>query len=349
MSKTLAAKSINYSVDKEGQNLSILKRVSVQSLAGKTLGLIGRSGCGKSTLLRCLNGVIQPQAGTISIDGTPVNQKDWQQVRQGIGVIFQHYNLLHTASVIDNILLPIKLHRSTTNDDRKQADQLIDWLELRPFAQQRSSHLSGGQQQRVAIARALITRPWLLLCDEPTSALDTQCTQETLRLLTHIQHELNLSCILVSHEMSVIRHLADEVAIMEGGSIVEQKPTLQLMTSPDTAAAKAFIAQDPSHQTPRHLIGQLSQNATGKNTTLLKLLFMHRNSSQPIISEACQLFAVPMSIVQAQVESIQGRTVGILWVTIPSNPSINKKVIDHLKKQHVHVQEACMCGCMQRT
>ena len=192
---------------------------------GEVFGIIGRSGAGKSSLLRLINLLERPTAGRIFIEDEDVTHLDGEplrRLRQRVGIIFQHFNLLHSRTVEENVRFPLRVAGNLSKTD--QARRVADVLELVNIADQAKKYpgsLSGGQRQRVGIARALANRPQVLLCDEATSALDPETTQSILRLLLEINQRLGLTIVLITHTMDVIRTVADRVAVLDHGRIVE--------------------------------------------------------------------------------------------------------------------------------
>lgn len=221
---------------------------------GTIFGILGRSGAGKSTLLRCLNRLESPSSGQIEIDGQDIaamSLTQLRQQRQQMGMIFQHFNLLHSRNVHDNIDLPLEIAGIAPAARRQRVSELLQLVGLEPFARAWPSQLSGGQKQRVGIARALAARPRYLLCDEATSALDPETTASILDLLADIQQRLNITIVLITHEMTVVKRICDGAALLEQGRLVESGSLSQIMAREegrlrqmllkDGAADRAFI------------------------------------------------------------------------------------------------------------
>jgi D-methionine transport system ATP-binding protein len=233
--------------------LSAIDGVSLEVKRGEVLGIIGRSGAGKSTLIRCLNGLEKPDRGRVEVLGQdiiPLGERELRKVRARIGMIFQHFNLLSSKTVADNIALPLKIGRvirkfGVESDAKKieeRVHQLLDIVKLpRDFAKRRPRQLSGGQKQRVGIARALAAEPVLLLCDEATSALDPETTASILALLSEINRKLDLTIILITHEMSVIRAIADRVIVLDYGRVVEEGDAAAVFANPRAALTRRLL------------------------------------------------------------------------------------------------------------
>ena len=210
--------------DRSG-TVSALRDVNALIPDGQIFGIIGLSGAGKSTLLRCLCQLEQPTSGRILLDGQDLSTlrgKALRQARSQMGVVFQGYNLLMQKTVAQNVAFPLRLSGACS---RSQIDarvaQLLDLVGLGDRAQSYPSQLSGGQKQRVAIARALACDPKVLLCDEPTSALDPLTTASMLELLRSINRQLGVPIVIITHELSVVRTICDQVAVLDGGCFAE--------------------------------------------------------------------------------------------------------------------------------
>ncbi|HEX8605800.1 MAG TPA: ATP-binding cassette domain-containing protein [Pseudoduganella sp.] len=205
--------------------VAAVRDVSLDIGAGEIFGIAGRSGAGKSTLLRLFNLLEQPDAGTVTVDGEELTRLDrhaLRKARQNIGMIFQGFNLLQNATVADNVAFPLKIHGGRSREEiaRRMADCLaLVHLEDKPQAW--PAQLSGGQRQRVAIARALASGPAVLLCDEPTSALDAETTRSILSTLADVNARLNVTIVIVSHELDVLAALCHRVAVIENGEVAE--------------------------------------------------------------------------------------------------------------------------------
>ncbi|RUY89563.1 ATP-binding cassette domain-containing protein, partial [Mesorhizobium sp. M7A.F.Ca.CA.003.01.2.1] len=221
-----------------------LDGISLTVRKGEILGIIGRSGAGKSTLIRCLNGLERPDSGEVFIEGREISrlgERDLQPLRRRIGMIFQHFNLLSAKTVEDNVALPLKIEGRPKAERLKRAAELLDLVGLSEKAKAYPASLSGGQKQRVGIARALAARPALLLSDEATSALDPETTRSILALLKDINRQLGLTILLITHEMEVIRSIADRVALIDAGRIVEQGPVWSVFADPRSEITRSLL------------------------------------------------------------------------------------------------------------
>jgi ABC-type glutathione transport system ATPase component len=214
-----------------------VNEVSLRLYRGETLGLVGESGCGKSTLAKMLLGLLAPSAGSVLIDGKQIDPRASLQMAQRIQPIFQDpYSSLNPHKTVAQIVgLPLALHKRGTQAERNaEVKRMLDLVGMPERThQQYPNQLSGGQRQRVAIARALILRPGILVCDEPTSALDVSVQAQILNLLLDLKAEFGLSYLFISHDLGVVEHLADRVAVMYRGSIVEQKSREAIFSNPE--------------------------------------------------------------------------------------------------------------------
>ena len=223
--------------------LEVLRGVDLKVESGKTTCVIGPSGSGKSTLLRCVNRLQEPDSGDLLLDGESVIRSDPDALRQRVGMVFQHFNLFGHRSVLDNIVLPLRSVKKLSKEEAVAiARARLADVGLADKAPYRPSALSGGQQQRVAIARALAMEPEVMLFDEATSALDPELVKGVLTLMAGLA-ERGLTLIVVTHEMGFARSVADEVAFMDAGKIVEQGPPAQIFDEPKSPRLQRFLSQ----------------------------------------------------------------------------------------------------------
>ncbi|MFP1752552.1 ATP-binding cassette domain-containing protein [Lonsdalea quercina] len=220
--------------------------VSLRIRRGETLGLVGESGCGKSTLAKMLLGLLPPTSGNVLIEGREIDAGDRKALASRIQPIFQdpYSSLNPRRTVADIVEVALRLHNMGTPEERKtRVKEMLDVVGMPARAlQQYPGQLSGGQRQRVAIARALIMRPAILICDEPTSALDVSVQAQILNLLLALKQEFGLTYLFISHNLSVVEHLVDHVAVMQKGTIVEQGTREQIFRSPQHPYTKTLLA-----------------------------------------------------------------------------------------------------------
>ena len=222
-----------------------LDHVSMTIEPGEIVGIIGYSGAGKSTLVRMINGLDTPSAGELLLDDTNIvgmSEKKLRGIRRNIGMIFQQFNLMNSRTAAGNIEYPLQLQGVGKQERAQRVQELLDFVGLGDKGKSYPEQLSGGQKQRVGIARALATNPSLLLADEATSALDPTTTQEVLDLLRRVNKEFGITIVVITHEMEVVRSIADKVAVMENGRVVEQGSVYEVFSNPQTSVAAKFVA-----------------------------------------------------------------------------------------------------------
>lgn len=212
---------------------------------GEIIGIIGYSGAGKSTLVRLINGLDTPTSGSLKLNGTEIvgmPEGQLRSIRRSIGMIFQQFNLMNSRTAAGNIEYPMKLAGVPADVRKKRVAELLSFVGLSDRGTSYPEQLSGGQKQRVGIARALATNPDLLLADEATSALDPETTHEVLSLLRKVNQELGITIVVITHEMEVVRSIANKVAVMENGRVVEYGSTYEVFSSPTTPVAQRFVS-----------------------------------------------------------------------------------------------------------
>lgn len=279
-----------------------LDDVSFQVRPGEILGIIGRSGAGKTTLLRCLNGLERPDSGRILVedrDITTLPERELVQVRRRIGLVFQHFNLLNSRTVAANIELPLQIAGMPRDKRRARAGELLDLVGLAGHADKRPHQLSGGQKQRVGIARALAAHPALLLCDEATSALDPETTLSILDLLRDINRRLGLTIILITHEMDVIRRIAQRILVMDHGRVVEDAETAHILRGgAQHAVTRAFLHGETTHL-PDTLTARLRPTPFDGALPLVRLTLDAGATGAPVLSLLARRHGIDAAIVQA--------------------------------------------------
>lgn len=225
--------------------IKALDHVSMTIEPGEIVGIIGYSGAGKSTLVRMINGLDTPSAGELLLDETNIvgmSERKLRGIRRNIGMIFQQFNLMSSRTAAGNIEYPLQLQGVGKQERAQRVQELLEFVGLGDKGKSYPEQLSGGQKQRVGIARALATNPSLLLADEATSALDPTTTQEVLDLLRRVNKEFGITIVVITHEMEVVRSIADKVAVMENGRVVEQGSVYEVFSNPQTSVAAKFVA-----------------------------------------------------------------------------------------------------------
>lgn len=245
--------SVSRGMFKGDATLQALRHASFTMAPGKTLAVVGESGCGKSTLARLVTLIEPATAGSLTLDGIAVagaSEEQRRHLRQAVQIVFQDpYGSLNPRQKIGSILEePLKINTDMSADERKAAvADMMTKVGLRPEHASRYPHMfSGGQRQRIAVARALMLRPKVLVLDEPVSALDVSIQAQVLNLLNELQEAFDLAYLFISHDLSVVRHVADEVIVMYLGRPVEQGPRDLLFSQPLHPYTRALQASSPS-------------------------------------------------------------------------------------------------------
>ena len=307
----------------EGREFKALDDVSIEIRPGEIFGIIGRSGAGKSTLVRCINLLNRPSEGTVTVDGknlTELSEDELRESRRSIGMIFQHFNLLSSRTVYDNVALPLELVGTPKNVIREKVEPLLKLVGLTEHAHKYPSQLSGGQKQRVGIARALTNDPKVLLSDEATSALDPETTVATLALLKRINKELGLTIVMITHEMQVVKQICERVVVMNYGKIVEQGKVVDIFMSPQHETTKALIGNVMARDMPASILDRFRKarenHPNSDAVYLLRLAFSGNEVTRPVISECSRRFNLDFNILRGTVDDVQGQTLGSLTVPV---------------------------------
>ena len=229
------------SLKKAFDSNKVLNGIDFDLFEGEKVVVLGPSGSGKSTFLRCINRLEEPTSGEISFEDTVISDKNIQEMRAKIGMVFQHFNLINNLTVMENLTLaPVKLHRMSADEAEKKARELLRHIGLISKAGAYPASLSGGQKQRVAIVRALMMEPKVLLFDEPTSALDPESIGDVLDLI-HEVVDKGMTTIIVTHEMNFAKEIASRIVFIDGGKIVEEGTPSQFFSHPKTPRVKEFL------------------------------------------------------------------------------------------------------------
>ena len=287
---------------KEYKNKKAVDNLSFALYEGEILGLLGPNGSGKSTTINCLLSLLKYQKGSIKIFGK-VMQPDSYDIKSKIGVIFQDVAVFDELNVYDNIALPLKFWKQDPHslENKQRIEKLLRLVGLEEKSQAYPRQLSGGQKQRVAIARALVLNPEILLCDEATSALDPQITRDILSLLLKINKEMNITIVVVTHQMEVIKQICNKVAFLKDGRVLSVGKPEELFVAPNQEIQK-FVGDD---------IEILPQ--TGKN---IKLFFTNNNSKSHTITQLARTLDINFDICQGKLENFRGSMMGSLIINI---------------------------------
>ena len=237
-------------IEKYYGNFHALKNINLKIDEGETVVLIGPSGSGKSTLIRTVNGLEEIQEGQLLVNGFDLHdpKTDMNRIRKNVGMVFQHFNLYNNKSTIENVMLaPRLVLKRDEAENKREAMALLEKVCLADKAANMPSELSGGQKQRAAIARSLAMKPKALLFDEPTSALDPEMIGDVLDVMRDIAKDSSMTMLVVTHEMSFAKAVADRVIFMADGEILEDSSTKEFFENPKEERAKQFLSQVADH------------------------------------------------------------------------------------------------------
>lgn len=322
--KVIEFKDVSKTFNAAQGEVNAVKDVNLTIPDGKIFGIVGYSGAGKSTIIRMLNGLETPTSGSVKINGTQISSltgKALREQRLKIGMIFQHFNLLWSRTVLENIEFPLEIAKIDKATRRKKAQELVELVGLQGREDAYPSELSGGQKQRVGVARALANDPEILLSDEATSALDPQTTDEVLNLLLDINKKLNLTIVVITHEMHVIRKICDRVAVLDAGKIVEEGPVLDVFKRPQQTITKRFVNQEATGANTDDtnvVVSELFEKYP--NGVITKLTFHGDQAKLPIVSEMLRQFPdVDLTIIEGNIHQTQEGALGSLYIQLLSD------------------------------
>ena len=311
-------------LNKYYENIKVLSDVNIHIEKGEIFGIIGHSGAGKSTLLRCINRLEDYEDGSILVEEKEVkdlSENELRFLRKDLGMIFQHFSLLERKTVFENVALPLECFKYSKAEKNKRVNELLELVGIADKKNQKPRNLSGGQKQRVAIARALALNPKVLLCDEATSALDPNTTKSILSLLQDINKKLNITIIMVTHQMEVIKQICSRVAIMEGGKVLEIGNTEEL-----------FLQNSKNLQ---KLVGE-DEIVLPKGSNI-RIIFPKEISNESIITSMARNLDIDFSIVCGRLEKYREDILGSLIINVSSKHK--EKVKKYLDEIHVRWEE----------
>ncbi|ASW80471.1 D-methionine ABC transporter, ATP-binding protein [Vibrio anguillarum] len=323
------------------KEIHALKEINLHIKQGTIFGVIGSSGAGKSTLIRCVNMLEAPTTGSVVVDGvdlTQLSKSELSQARRNIGMIFQHFNLLSSRTVFGNIALPLELAGVEKNSIEKKVSELLQLVGLTDKRETYPANLSGGQKQRVAIARALASDPKVLLCDEATSALDPATTQSILELLKEINRTLNITILLITHEMDVVKSICHEVAIIGDGELVEKGTVGEIFAHPKTALAHQFIRSTLDLSIPEDYQARLQATRVKGSYPLVRLEFTGATVDAPLMTQIARKFNIDVSILSSDLDYAGGVKFGMMVAELFGNESDDTAALEFLRENNVKVE-----------
>ena len=298
----------------------IIDGVSLTVEKGEIFAIVGHSGAGKSTLLRCINGLEDYQGGSLKVfdkEISALKDRELRELRRDVGMIFQHFALMARKTAFENVATPLKFWGYSDGDIKKRVSELLELVGLANKAASYPGELSGGQKQRVAIARALALSPKILLSDEATSALDPNTTNSILELLKQINQTLNISVVLVTHEMEVVKSIARRAVLLESGKIIGSGTIEELFLKPDEKM-KEFLGEDeilPSE---------------GVN---IRLFFPKEVAQNSVITHMARTLNIDFNIVWGKLEKLNENVLGSLVINV--NPKDEARVTEYIKQSGV--------------
>ena len=298
----------------------ILFDINLEVKKGEIFAIVGHSGAGKSTLLRCINGLESYQGGSLKVFDQEIKNLDETQqrhLRRDVGMIFQHFALMARKNVFENVATPLKFWGYKSDETEKRVRELLNLVGLESKAKSYPSELSGGQKQRVAIARALALNPKILLSDEATSALDPNTTNQILELLEKINKELDISVVIVTHEMEVVKSIAKRAILLEGGKIIGSGSIEELFLKPD--------------EKMKEFLGEVEiLPSTGTN---IRLFFPKEVAQNSVITHMARSLNIDFNIVWGKLEKLNDNVLGSLVINIDEKDKEN--VLNYIKQSGV--------------
>ncbi len=326
-----------------GVDVHAVNNVSLNIPSNGIFGIIGKSGAGKSTLVRLISLLEKTDSGEVWYDDERVDNlkgNDLIQHRRRIGMIFQNFNLFSSRNAEQNIAYPLEICGVPKFVIKERTKELLELVGLSDRAKSPVSQLSGGQKQRIAIARALANKPDILFCDEATSALDPQTTQSILNLIRDIQKKMNLTVVMITHQMEVVRDACSNVAVVHDGKIVEQGTVDDIFFHPQTEITKDFI---------RHIASQDNDDSSNgfvrwSNDGGKYVLHFHDDKTDaPVLSQIAKKFNIEFNIRAGGIQDLQGKRVGTMLVDFIGTEDEIKNVISYLEENGVGVEKDGSC------
>lgn len=327
---------------KSGEVIKAVQHVNLKVEKGDIYGVVGYSGAGKSTLVRTINLLQTPSEGSVTVAGTvlfkdgqqQVNRQELQAKRRKIGMIFQHFNLLNETTVAENVLFALKHSPISDKEAEAKVLKLLDLVGLKEKANAYPVQLSGGEQQRVAIARALANDPEILISDEATSALDPRNTNQILDLLKDLNKKLGLTVVLITHEMDAVKRVANKIAVMQQGTIVEQGNLRDVYLRPKEDLTRQFVGGSlAAIETLKAFdLGHLAANEQ-----LFQVVFSAANVTKSIILDLYKQLGVDVSMLYGNIEVLGDEPVGTMFILVKGDQQELDSVVDLLKGKDVEV------------
>ena len=315
---------IDVTFQQKKRQIQAVKDVTLHIQEGDIYGIVGYSGAGKSTLVRVINLLQVPTSGKIIVDGDVLFDKkvtltaeQLRRKRQDIGMIFQHFNLMSQLTAEENVAFALKHSGLSKEEKKEKVHTLLELVGLADRAENYPSQLSGGQKQRVAIARALANDPKILISDESTSALDPKTTKQILTLLQDLNQKLGLTIVLITHEMQIIKDIANCVAVMQDGQLIEEGSVLDIFSNPQQDLTKDFISTATGIDEAMDKIEQQEiVKHLASNSLLVQMKYAGTSTDEPLLNEIYKHHQVTANILYGNIEILGGTPVGELVVVL---------------------------------
>ena len=319
---------IDVTFTQKNRVIKAVEDVTIHINQGDIYGIVGYSGAGKSTLVRVINLLQKPSGGRITVDGTVLYDKESVQLnatqlrekRKDIGMIFQHFNLMAQMTAKENVAFALKHSSLSAAEKEDKVRKLLELVGLEDRADNYPSQLSGGQKQRVAIARALANDPKILISDEATSALDPKTTKQILALLQDLNQKLGLTIVLITHEMQIVKDIANRVAVMQNGKLIEEGSVLDIFTNPQNELTQDFITTATGITEAMVKINQqkIVQDLPA-DSVLAHLKYAGTVTDTAIINDIYKQYQVSANILHANIEILDNVPVGEMVVILSGN------------------------------
>lgn len=322
-------------INKIYNGFNALNDISLTIKDGEICGIIGQSGAGKSTLVHCINMLEPPTSGDVIVNGrnmVTLSKRELREERKKIGMIFQHFNLLSSRTVYENVAFPLELSNVPQGEQKERINDILELVGLADYRNKYPAQLSGGQKQRVGIARAIVSNPSVLLSDEATSALDPETVKSILQLLKDINKKLGITIVMITHQMEVIKEIAQHVAVIEHGKIIEEGSVINLFTNPQTETLKKFVGSVMSSELPAQL-SHMNIHPTKEHESdniLISLSFRGDVTNEPIIAQLIKKYNLNVSILYGSIDYIQDISFGRLLIMISGNLEDLTDALTHL-------------------
>ncbi|MBQ4378578.1 MAG: methionine ABC transporter ATP-binding protein [Treponema sp.] len=327
--------------DEEKREIRAVDGVSLEIPDNSIFGIIGKSGAGKSSLVRLVSMLEKPDSGSVFYGNRRIDnlsKKELISERRKIGMIFQNFNLFSSRTAGKNVAYPLEIAGWPKSKIKSRVKEMLTLVGLEDRENAPVSTLSGGQKQRVAIARALATKPGILFCDEATSALDPNTTRQILALIKEIQKKMNLTVVMITHQMEVVRDACENVAVIENGHVVESGKVKDIFTNPQTQTTRDFIKNIVnSTESSDNRDGDIVK-WTEKNGSYL-LHFVGEATGEPVLSKITKDFDVSFNILAAGIIHLPEENVGYMECDILGSEESVEKAVAALAENGVRVQK----------